>query len=83
MAKIRCCLSKGGVLKLIVSSFFAMLGYLCFYGWILPSADFEDANNTEVVLGDGENMTLNCRVFLKQEKTVSTAILLLTSRIVL
>ena len=83
MAKIRCCLSKGGVLKLIVSSFFAMLGYRCFYGWILPSADFEDANNTEVVLGDGENMTLNCRVFLKQEKTVSTAILLLTSRIVL
>lgn len=35
------------------------------------SADFEDDNNTWVELGDGENMTLDCRVFLKQEKTIS------------
>ena len=34
------------------------------------SADFEDDNNTWVELGDGENMTLDCRVFLKQDKTV-------------
>ena len=34
------------------------------------SADFEEENNTWVELGDGENMTLDCRVFLKQEKTV-------------
>ena len=34
------------------------------------SADFEDENNTWVELGDGENMTLDCRVFLKQDKTV-------------
>ena len=34
------------------------------------SADFEDENNTQVQLGDGDNMTLDCRVFLKQEKTV-------------
>ena len=35
------------------------------------SADFEDDNNTWVELGDGENMTLDCRVFLKQDKTVN------------
>ena len=39
------------------------------------SADFEDDNNTWVELGDGENMTLDCRVFLKQEKTVRQEIL--------
>ena len=36
------------------------------------SADFEDDNNTWVELGDGDNMTLDCRVFLKQDKTVVT-----------
>lgn len=35
------------------------------------SADFEDDNNTKVVLGDGDNLTLDCRVFLKQDKTIS------------
>ena len=35
------------------------------------SADFEDDNNTRVVLGDGDNLTLDCRVFLKQDKTVN------------
>lgn len=35
------------------------------------SADFEDDNNTRVVLGDGDNLTLDCRVFLKQDKTIS------------
>ena len=39
------------------------------------SADFEDDNNTWVELGDGENMTLDCRVFLKQDKTVKQEIL--------
>ena len=34
------------------------------------SADFEEENNTWVELGDGDNITLDCRVFLKQEKTV-------------
>ena len=38
------------------------------------SADFEDDNNTKVVLGDGDNLTLDCRVFLKQDKTVSVGI---------
>ena len=36
------------------------------------SADFEEENNTWVELGDGDNITLDCRVFLKQEKTVGT-----------
>ena len=36
------------------------------------SADFEEENNTWVELGDGDNITLDCRVFLKQEKTVRT-----------
>lgn len=35
------------------------------------TADFEEKNNTSLELGDGDNMTLDCRVFLKQEKTVS------------
>ena len=34
---------------------------------------FQDDNNTRVVLGDGDNLTLDCRVFLKQDKTVSKA----------
>jgi len=35
------------------------------------SADFESPNNTRVEVDDGDNLTLNCAVFLKQEKTVS------------
>ena len=34
------------------------------------SADFEGTNNTLVEVGDGDNVMLNCKVFLKQEKTV-------------
>ena len=47
------------------------------------SADFEEENNTWVELGDGDNITLDCRVFLKQEKTVGTiydCLTLLTSQ---
>ena len=33
-------------------------------------ADFEGLNNTVVEVGDGDNAMLDCRVFLKQEKTV-------------
>ena len=42
------------------------------------SADFEDDNNTKVVLGDGDNLTLDCRVFLKQDKTVGAGIELIS-----
>ena len=35
------------------------------------SADFEGKNNTLVELNDGDNISLDCKVFLKQEKTVS------------
>ena len=35
------------------------------------TADFEGENNTVVELGDGENMVLDCKVFLRQDKTVS------------
>jgi len=35
------------------------------------TADFEGENNTLVELGDGDNTTLDCKVYLKQEKTIS------------
>jgi len=35
------------------------------------TADFEGQNNTLVELGDGDNTTLDCKVYLKQEKTIS------------
>ena len=35
------------------------------------TADFEGKNNSVVELGDGENMVLDCKVFLRQDKTVS------------
>jgi hypothetical protein len=35
------------------------------------SADFEGANNTRLEVDDGDNVTLDCSVFLKQDKTVS------------
>ena len=35
------------------------------------TADFEGENNTVMELGDGDNTMLDCKVFLKQEKTVS------------
>ena len=35
------------------------------------TADFEGQNNTVVEVGDGDSMALDCRVFLRQDKTVS------------
>jgi len=35
------------------------------------TADFEGENNTLLEVGDGDNIILDCRVFLKQEKTIS------------
>ena len=35
---------------------------------------FEGENNTLVELGDGDNIILDCKVFLKQEKTVREGI---------
>ena len=34
------------------------------------SRDFEGLNNTVVEVGDGDKVMLDCKVFLKQEKTV-------------
>ena len=34
------------------------------------TADFEGENNTMVELGDGDSVVLDCKVYLKQEKTV-------------
>jgi hypothetical protein len=38
------------------------------------TADFEGKNNTVMELGDGDNTMLDCKVFLKQEQTVSMAL---------
>ena len=35
------------------------------------TADFEGENNTVVELEDGDNILLDCKVFLRKEKTVS------------
>ena len=34
------------------------------------TADFEGKNNTRMELGDGDSMVLDCKVFLRQDKTV-------------
>ena len=35
------------------------------------SASFEGVNNTVLEFEDGQNTSIDCKVFLKQEKTVS------------
>ena len=35
------------------------------------SASFEGVNNTVLEFDDGDNASIDCKVFLKQEKTVS------------
>ena len=35
------------------------------------SASFEGVNNTVMEFDDGDNASIDCKVFLKQEKTVS------------
>ena len=37
------------------------------------SADFEGRNNTVLQVEDGDNIVLDCRVFLRREKTVRIA----------
>ena len=45
------------------------------------TADFEGENNTLVELGDGENMVLDCKVFLRQDKTVSLNEIILAKKL--
>ena len=41
----------------------------------VSTVHFDGVNNTVVQLGDGESMVLDCKVFLRQGKTVRTDIL--------
>ena len=42
----------------------------------VSTVDFDVVNNTVVQLGDGDNVVLECKVFLRQGKAVSTDILI-------